>query len=317
MGDKPWFKFYPSDWLSGTRGMPAHEQGVYITLIASMYDKRSPLTEDLPSLARLCGSALRQFRNALDSLVTKGKIIRVPAGIWNERVEVECQKLNSKRELAQQAANARWNEKTQQKQPPSDADASKPQCGTDATRAGVRSQKLKDIKPAQHPEPRARPAESGCAAGDFIALGKRITDLMGVTEDPRWLGNWSTVQVWLSQGFDAELDVWPSVFSTVERLKKRGKAMPNSLKYFTNIIAENHAARQQSGVSPVQNAGVEFVSVRSRSPEGKAWLTHFRKAGRSTKFMETRDTFTVPSQWPPGHDPPASPASNPKDHPHA
>ena len=34
----PWFKFYPSDWLGGTRGLTAEETGVYITMIAMMYE---------------------------------------------------------------------------------------------------------------------------------------------------------------------------------------------------------------------------------------------------------------------------------------
>ena len=38
MSESPWIKFYPSDWLAGTRGMSATEAGVYINLIAMMYE---------------------------------------------------------------------------------------------------------------------------------------------------------------------------------------------------------------------------------------------------------------------------------------
>ena len=40
MSKMPWIRFFPSDWLAGTRGMSAVETGVYITLIATMYERR-------------------------------------------------------------------------------------------------------------------------------------------------------------------------------------------------------------------------------------------------------------------------------------
>ena len=32
------FDFYPRDWITGTRGLSAKARGVYIDLIATMYD---------------------------------------------------------------------------------------------------------------------------------------------------------------------------------------------------------------------------------------------------------------------------------------
>ncbi len=48
--------FYPSDWLAGTRGLSDAETGVYITLIARMYEMAGPIERDDNRLARLCGS---------------------------------------------------------------------------------------------------------------------------------------------------------------------------------------------------------------------------------------------------------------------
>ena len=48
--------FYPSDWLAGTRGLSDSETGVYITLIARMYEMAGPIERDDDRLSRLCGS---------------------------------------------------------------------------------------------------------------------------------------------------------------------------------------------------------------------------------------------------------------------
>jgi hypothetical protein len=63
----------------------------------------------------------------LDTLILEGKIVRVEAGLCNERVEKEQVYLSEKSEVAFQAAKARWK-KTKQKQGPSDADAMRTQC---------------------------------------------------------------------------------------------------------------------------------------------------------------------------------------------
>jgi hypothetical protein len=130
-----------------------------------------------------------------------------------------------------------------------------------------------------------------------VRIGQKITDLMGVTNDPRWVGNWSTVSVWLAQGFDEELDILPTVVATVERFKKTGRKMPGSLKYFSNAIAENHKARQETGTSPVQPSR-ELITVKKGTPGHRAWMAHYRKQGKRMAFFEAQDYLTVPSEYP-------------------
>ncbi|MBZ9600727.1 YdaU family protein [Phyllobacterium chamaecytisi] len=131
MSKNPWIRFFPSDWLGGTRGMSAVETGVYITLIMTMYERGEPIPEDHARLARLCGASNSAFKSALETLVSEGKIVRVVAGLWNERVEKEQVYLSEKSEVGFQAAKARWT-KTKQKQRPKDADAMRSQCDGNA-----------------------------------------------------------------------------------------------------------------------------------------------------------------------------------------
>jgi len=58
---QPYVRFFASDWLGGTRGMKAAEVGIYITLIAMMYERCEPLPEDHKRLARQCGCSVSVF----------------------------------------------------------------------------------------------------------------------------------------------------------------------------------------------------------------------------------------------------------------
>jgi uncharacterized protein YdaU (DUF1376 family) len=127
MSNNPYFQFYPSDWLAGTRGLTASETGVYITLVAMMYEAGHPLEDDRKRLARLCGTTPAAFEKIVGGLLETGKITLDERGFSNRRVENEIKKRTEKRIAASQSANARWK-KEQQNQVPTDANAEETQC---------------------------------------------------------------------------------------------------------------------------------------------------------------------------------------------
>lgn len=131
MSENPFFQFYPSDWLAGTRGLTSAETGVYITLIAMMYEAEGPIKNDAKRLSRLCGSTPSAFKKAVDGLVSTGKIVSDERGFFNRRVEIEIEKRSEKRAAASASAKQRWV-KTEGKQCPSDADAYNSQCERNA-----------------------------------------------------------------------------------------------------------------------------------------------------------------------------------------
>lgn len=157
MSDMPWIRFFASDWLAGTRGMSAAETGIYITLVATMYERGEPVPEDCARLARLCGASNSTFKAALESLVGEGKIRRVAGGLWNDRVERESLYRQEKSQAGKQAATARWT-KAQQNQQPLPASAVQPHG------AGNASQK---------PDARAGKQEPG---GSCKSRGMRLPD---------------------------------------------------------------------------------------------------------------------------------------------
>ncbi len=104
--------FYPSDWLSGTRGMSDAETGVYITLIAKMYEMAGPIERDDNRLSRLCGCKSKSsFLKSLEYLIAEGKIVETKDGLFNERVEKEIKNTTDKSSKAREAAQSRWKKK--------------------------------------------------------------------------------------------------------------------------------------------------------------------------------------------------------------
>ena len=135
MTDKlPWFRFSPSDWLAGTAGMKAVEIAVYITLIALMYDRGSPLPVNEKQMARRCGTSLQVFKNALNELVETGKILTVDGKLWNDRVDREMQYRETKSESGRKGAVSRWSEKGNKNKGRSDATALPPHSDRNAIR---------------------------------------------------------------------------------------------------------------------------------------------------------------------------------------
>jgi uncharacterized protein YdaU (DUF1376 family) len=132
MGKSPYIPFYFSDWIGGTAMLSASERGIYISLIAMMYETEQPIKMDRRRLARLCGSPVRQLDDAVEMLLNMpGKLVMKDGGLWQERVSEELKKRTHLREVNAQNAASRW-EKPVKKQRPPNATASKPQCETHA-----------------------------------------------------------------------------------------------------------------------------------------------------------------------------------------
>lgn len=143
-----WIKFYPSDWLSGTRGLSAAETGVYITLIAMMYEREGPVQNEPKRLARQLGMTPAALQKAVDALLDQGKIVLVEGGFWKDRVAKEIKIRAEKSEAAAESANKRWN-KTEEKQDGCDANALPTQCEGNATRYQIPEERGKPLSSAR------------------------------------------------------------------------------------------------------------------------------------------------------------------------
>jgi uncharacterized protein YdaU (DUF1376 family) len=109
------------------------EAGLYITLIAMMYERGRPLDDDKAALARLASAPPAAFNRGLKTLLRMKKLIETEGGLWSCRVEKELKTRAQKRVLSSQSARTRW-EKDQGKQCPDDANALRTHSKKNATR---------------------------------------------------------------------------------------------------------------------------------------------------------------------------------------
>jgi uncharacterized protein YdaU (DUF1376 family) len=96
MSKDPWFRFFPSDWLAGTAALSAAERGVYITLLASMYDEGGAVERSDERLARRCGLPKFGFVRALEALIDLGKITEENGCLTNSRAKTELTERDSR-----------------------------------------------------------------------------------------------------------------------------------------------------------------------------------------------------------------------------
>ena len=96
MSGAPWFKMFPRDWISGTRGLSDRARGVYIDLIVRIHDLGRPLDHDERDLCRYLGYRdHRQLRPILKELTDAGKIEIKNGLITNGRAMNDVAKYNS------------------------------------------------------------------------------------------------------------------------------------------------------------------------------------------------------------------------------
>ncbi len=122
MSRDPWFKFYAADWLAGTSGLTAAERGVYITLLAMMYDHGGPIERDDNRLCRRCGLTKSTFLRVLACLESLGKIVESNGRLFNFRAKSVLTERENKITTAKKAASASW-EKRKENQRDKNADA--------------------------------------------------------------------------------------------------------------------------------------------------------------------------------------------------
>ncbi|AII27784.1 hypothetical protein B9J07_12980 [Sinorhizobium sp. LM21] len=236
MSELPWVRFFPSDWLGGTRGMSAVETGVYITLVATMYERREPIPEDHARLARLCGASNSAFKRALDTLVEEGKITRVAGGLWNDRVEKEQVYLSEKSEVARRAGK-KSAEKRKQIQQQDSTDVQRTFNGR-STKPEARSQKpeatLSSVAPAQP---------------DFDVIQSKLIDAAGQSGiHPHGAFIVGPIVELIASGVDLETDILPVIRSAVSR-----RTLPvGSWSYFVPAIREAYERRIAAGKGLVQ-----------------------------------------------------------------
>lgn len=111
----PYFRFYPSDFMGGVRGMTAQEVGLYTMLLCRMYEEDGPIHRDDFKLSTYCGMRAKTFTLTLEKLIRLGKITASSDMLSNDRMEIEIANRANDLEIAIKAGKASA-EKRQQNQ---------------------------------------------------------------------------------------------------------------------------------------------------------------------------------------------------------
>jgi uncharacterized protein YdaU (DUF1376 family) len=100
--------FYPSDWLTGVADMTPVEAGIYINILAMIYDLGGPIKADHARLARRMNCSKSTFTATVIGLCAAKKLIVKDGLITNERAQIELEKRCKKAESAKASINTRW-----------------------------------------------------------------------------------------------------------------------------------------------------------------------------------------------------------------
>lgn len=71
----PYVPFYPSDWLAGVAALTPAEVGVYINVLALIYENDGPIPFDAKRLSRRMGITAGPLKKIIDALVEEEKLI--------------------------------------------------------------------------------------------------------------------------------------------------------------------------------------------------------------------------------------------------
>lgn len=236
--------FYVSDWLGGTRTLSAEETGIYITLIAMMYESNAPLTMPEDRLARLCGSTTKAFGKALLALKDQHKITVKDGGLWNDRVEIECRKRADRTQSAKSSANARWK-KTEQNQSSEDATASETQCVGNANHN--HNHKATSVAVREGAQTAAPP---GVNSEDRVALlaamGIGPDGVSGPSSFIGTMGDMAEAQGWSSLGLSLPEQCQIIREACDRQRAKQADWKPRRFGYFTGLMQDFAAKRGQT-----------------------------------------------------------------------
>lgn len=250
MSSRPWYKRYPSDFVSGTYRLTAEEKGVYAVLLDLMYDAGKPIVDDAQELGRVCGCSTRRFNQIKAKLVEDGKIIVRDGTISNSRFEKQVIKEEIEhKKLSENAAKSHF--KRDENKTTSNKNNSLSEKGHQPN-PEARSQKPEVVITAagKNPDPEDLHARLVEAAG--LCLNRTSPQIEMVSD----------ALAWMADGCDLKLDILPAIKAAGER---RPNGSIRSWSYFSGAVHEARDRRNGKGrESKPQAKAFDAVDLRQR-----------------------------------------------------
>lgn len=218
-----WYPWYPGLYRAATRHLTLSEDGAYRRLIDEYMITRQPLPDDDASLARICGISREEWASVSTAVRAffKSRKGMLRLGRCDAELDAQDRRAQNRSEVARKGASVRWNKNNK----------------IDAT--SIRGAMLSD---ATGQDRTGHNNTVRAASGDAAAaVMDKVFDLLGVKNDPRWLGDGGLIRAWMNGGADPEMDIFPTIQSVMAR--RNGQGAPKSLKYFSEAISDARSAR--------------------------------------------------------------------------
>lgn len=104
-------QWHLTDYIAGTQGMSAEQEGVYMRFLVRLYDRGKPFPDDDKFMALMMSLDIRRWRRIKKELIGTGKIVIRSESLTNTRFEKE--RVKRAHELQKQADATRkyWEQK--------------------------------------------------------------------------------------------------------------------------------------------------------------------------------------------------------------
>jgi len=315
-----WIKFFPTDWLHGTRMLTPVERGVYITLISMMYDNEGPIPNNPKLLARECGMRVDGFVKVLADLVEMGKLECSQDTIINAKTSVILQSLRDRSEKARKGGLAKAaKDKENQQSNSALADSEQSVSTAEELLEASTSDAIQDTRSKRRDKKASKLAKKDL--GEVQLEDESDPELVdeGLEADLRHAANWFHTAPRLShvkpiadlieRGLSLTDDVIPTIRQLAPNVEHR-----TSWTYFVGALEDILRRRTAATPAPAEAATPATrtsVWVWRDTPQWDAW-----SAGRTRPWPTTeqshpsggrRPGWYFPSEWPPGYrgsDPP-------------
>ena len=286
MSGNPWIRFFPSDWLAGTRGMTPSEVGIYITLIALLYERGGKIENNPARLSRLCGASNSGFKRALKTLIDEGKIVEEESYLSNIRVLEELSYTQNRSTLARDSANRRWGENVKVINGGGDANAMRTQC--DGNAVPDANQKPEAIKKKKDISPKRKKRIS--YPDDFNSFWQAYPTDANMSKKEAW-------QEWGRLDDEDKTTAFESLKAFNAYCNKHSDYRAiHANRYLKHRRFDGHA---EAGKEIAERQKKSKVHLVKGTPPFDAWNAY--KALRGERPI-SRKEWWFPTEWPPGHE---------------
>lgn len=257
MAEFPAMPLWTDAYLGDTTHLTTVEHGAYfLLLIVAWRSKEGTLPDDDTMLARYSKLSATQWKKIRPILEP---FFRIENGVWTQgRLSDERAAVKNNSSRQSDKAKARWLKTNKT----SDAVAMPDSCRDDASLTLPLPQKEVVVISAREDEPPELPQQ--------VTLSKRIGQITGWDASPNWFGDYSRLEAWLHSGWDAELDILPTITRIVAQRKARSQDIPKTLNYFEQAVANAHATRlaptpkgtpNENGRKPKKSIGEQAADI--------------------------------------------------------